>query len=333
MATNVEMPKFGLSMEEGTIVAWLRNEGEIVKKGEAIAEVTTEKITNTVEAPADGILKQILAKTDETLPCGATIAIIADEGEEIPSLSEKGCCCGECVEVNAAETDSINYIEMPKFGLSMEEGTVTAWFKAEGDSINQSEAVAEITTEKITNTVEAPASGILRKILVAEGETVACGVPIGIIAAKDAVLPSDFEEKQELKQEVASVESQQAPAQTVSIQASKRPLSEIIITPKAEKLAKEKGLDYSYIVGTGIGGAITISDIKNYLASGAVQHSIQDAEKIETTAKMSQMRSIISDRMMQSLSESAQTTMVMDVDVTNLVKLYKEKRSEFKAQN
>jgi pyruvate dehydrogenase E2 component (dihydrolipoamide acetyltransferase) len=86
MAVFIEMPKFGLSMEEGTITAWLKSEGEAVDKGEEIAEVTTEKITNTVEAPASGILVKILLQQNETAVCGANIGIIARRNEDISAL-------------------------------------------------------------------------------------------------------------------------------------------------------------------------------------------------------------------------------------------------------
>lgn len=71
---------------------------------------------------------------------------------------------------------------MPKWGLTMDSGTVGAWRKAEGDRVVQGEILVEIATEKITNELEAPVAGVLTKILVAEGtEEVAVGTPICII--------------------------------------------------------------------------------------------------------------------------------------------------------
>lgn len=86
MASKFIMPKLGLTMEEGTITAWLKNEGDIVKKGEAICEVTTEKLANEIEATDDGVLLKIVVHEDETVPCQATIAIIGEEGEDITDL-------------------------------------------------------------------------------------------------------------------------------------------------------------------------------------------------------------------------------------------------------
>lgn len=86
MASRFIMPKLGLTMEDGTITAWLKKEGDVVKKGEPICEVTTEKLANEIEATADGILLKIVVAEDETVPCQETIAIIGEEGEDITEL-------------------------------------------------------------------------------------------------------------------------------------------------------------------------------------------------------------------------------------------------------
>ncbi len=65
-------------------------------------------------------------------------------------------------------------VKLPKLGLTMEEGTITRWFKKVGDQVTEGEKLFEVETDKLTNEIEAKASGTLTKILVAEGETVAC---------------------------------------------------------------------------------------------------------------------------------------------------------------
>ena len=76
-------------------------------------------------------------------------------------------------------------ILMPKLGLTMERGTVTKWFKKMGDAVAEGEPVAEIETDKLTNEVEAPTTGVLLEILVAEGEDAEVLAPIGVIGEAD----------------------------------------------------------------------------------------------------------------------------------------------------
>jgi len=81
MAYQVIMPKWGLTMKEGTIARWLKAEGEPVQAGEALLEVETDKITNVVEAPGTGVLFQIVAAAGEVAPVQALLAVIAAPGE------------------------------------------------------------------------------------------------------------------------------------------------------------------------------------------------------------------------------------------------------------
>jgi len=92
MAVNVVMPKLGLTMTKGTLNKWLIKVGDKVKKGDAVAEISSEKITNVVEAPADGILGKILVNEGEEVPVATPIGIIISEGEkldEIPKAAAK----------------------------------------------------------------------------------------------------------------------------------------------------------------------------------------------------------------------------------------------------
>jgi len=86
MAIKVIMPKLGLTMKEGTIVNWLKLEGDVVQKGDPIFEVETEKITNEVEAKQDGYLRKILIPAGDTVSCQTVVAIIGNADEDISSL-------------------------------------------------------------------------------------------------------------------------------------------------------------------------------------------------------------------------------------------------------
>jgi pyruvate dehydrogenase E2 component (dihydrolipoamide acetyltransferase) len=80
MATEVILPKWGLTMEEGSLAAWRKKEGDQVAEGDIIADVETEKITNELEAPVSGVIKEILVEEGtEDLPVGTVLCIIAED--------------------------------------------------------------------------------------------------------------------------------------------------------------------------------------------------------------------------------------------------------------
>jgi pyruvate dehydrogenase E2 component (dihydrolipoamide acetyltransferase) len=83
MATEIKLPRLGQGMESGTVVRWLKQEGDSVEKGEPLYEVDTEKVTQEVEADASGVLLKIAVQEGE-VPVGQTVAVIGEEGEDVP---------------------------------------------------------------------------------------------------------------------------------------------------------------------------------------------------------------------------------------------------------
>lgn len=220
------------------------------------------------------------------------------------------------------------FLEMPKFGLTMEEGTIVAWLKKEGELVVKGEPLLEVATEKITNTVEAPAGGILKQILVKEEETVECGVYIGVIDDGTGAAETCSESSRTV---AGTLRSTADPVSVSSIctagaEQCTAASQQVKITPKARGLAEKHGVDYYDLCGTGIDGAITLADVKKCLAGPPLQ--TQGYNEI----KMSEMRRAISRKMMESLHSSAQTTLAMDMDVTNLDELYRNNKSKFKAE-
>jgi len=104
VAVNVTMPKWGLTMKEGKISKWFKSEGDAIQKGEHFFEVETEKITNVVEAAAEGVVFQIVVAAGTTVPVGTIVAVIAAAGEQPERI--EGVQAGELVEEEPAATGS-----------------------------------------------------------------------------------------------------------------------------------------------------------------------------------------------------------------------------------
>jgi pyruvate/2-oxoglutarate dehydrogenase complex dihydrolipoamide acyltransferase (E2) component len=87
MATEVTLPRLGQGMEAGTIVRWLKAEGDAVDRDEPLYELDTEKVTQEVEAGVSGVLLKILAAEGAEIQVGTPICVIGEAGEEIPAAS------------------------------------------------------------------------------------------------------------------------------------------------------------------------------------------------------------------------------------------------------
>src|SRR5260221_10425245 len=98
MATEVKLPRLGQGMESGTIVKGLKSEGEAVKKGEALYELDTDKVTQEVEAEANGVLLKIAIPEGE-VEVGRTIGFIGDAGEDIAESAEADSAKPEAAQV------------------------------------------------------------------------------------------------------------------------------------------------------------------------------------------------------------------------------------------
>jgi pyruvate dehydrogenase E2 component (dihydrolipoamide acetyltransferase) len=107
VASEIKLPRLGQGMESGTIVKWLKSEGERVEKGEPLYELDTDKVTQEVEADASGVLLRIAVQEGE-VPVGRTIAVIGEEGEDVPA-SMNG---GEEPPPRSAESD-VQTVEAP----------------------------------------------------------------------------------------------------------------------------------------------------------------------------------------------------------------------------
>jgi len=161
-----------------------------------------------------------------------------------------------------------DYFNLPMLGQTMEEGTITKWLKAEGDYIRRGDIIAEVMTDKANLEVDATVEGYLRKILVAEGETVPVNAPIAIISKTpdediSALLSTGAKSE---PSPVATVAQPPQPVQTTAPAGDAAPAQErLFISPRARRLAQEKGVPLMSLAGRGTGpqGRILERDVES----------------------------------------------------------------------
>lgn len=162
-------------------------------------------------------------------------------------------------------------IVMPKWGLSMQEGLITQWLKQEGEPIAKGEAVLEVETEKMTNVVEAPESGILAKILYPAGTQVPVTQIIALITAPGEAVPEFAAPAPAGAAADAAASNGAAAAPAPAAPPAAPPTGAIPAMPAARRLAKEHGIDLATIQGSGANGAITKEDVERALAARGTQ--------------------------------------------------------------
>jgi pyruvate dehydrogenase E2 component (dihydrolipoamide acetyltransferase) len=179
---------------------------------------------------------------------------------------------------------------MPKWGLSMKTGLIVEWLKKAGDAVQEGEPIVEIESEKATNEVEAPVSGIMRTIEIEEGDSAPVGAAIAVITLPGEELSDEqvadlIREDAELKRQRAEKMTKQAAPKAAGTGAPSKvvraPVSaggRVNASPAARRMAQELGVDLTIIVGTGPGGMIGREDVQR-AAEEAKAASTEEAEE------------------------------------------------------
>jgi len=257
-------------------------------------------------------------------------------------------------------------VVMPQMGESIFEGTITRWLKKAGDAVQKDEPLFEISTDKVDAEIPSPVSGVLREICVGEGETVQVNTVVAVIGGAGAVSQGDGSPAREANaQNGAAVETREAappspaPMPEPAPDATPEPefLPETVrSSPLVRRMAREQGLDLRRISGTGSGGRITKDDVLRYVKNGGAAAAA--AEKIPPKAAcadspgtqpgmpaapqvplegklepMSRMRSIIAQRMVESVQSMPHAYMVYRIDMTRVARLRERERAGFEKRH
>jgi len=244
-------------------------------------------------------------------------------------------------------------VEMPKMGDTMEEGKILRWIKHEGDEVKKGESLAEVETDKVNIDIEAFASGILRKIIISEGESAPIGAPIAYIGAADEPVPGEAggdggngkaaaNGKAKKGQEKSAVRTSAAPVASASsavaaapavVLPTAEPDGRVFISPLARRLAEEHNIDYRQIRGTGPNGRIIKLDVESALKQGVPTAvaaaptftfepqpaSIDAGEVVEIP--LTTMRRTIAKRLTQSMQSAPHFYVTSVIDTGKLSEL------------
>ncbi len=222
-------------------------------------------------------------------------------------------------------------LPMPKLGLTMEEGTILKWIKSEGEEVEKGEMILQIQTDKVEYEVESPDGGILLKTFAAEGDVVPCGDNIAVIGAEgedtgsfqngaaEPVAPAQAPTSEPVTPEPAAPEPVAPPAVQPAT-------GRVLASPAARRVARELGVDYRTLRGSGPGGRIVQADVQAAVDSGAPRSMPAAPPAAQTgppavasAAPVAGMRKVIVERMAASWDQVPRITLQAEVDLTNLL--------------
>jgi len=381
------MPQLGESVTEGTVTRWLKAVGDTVSADEPLLEVSTDKVDTEIPSPVSGVLTEIIAGEDAVVLVGGALAVISESGTPAAAApaqqtvstpapssdSTSSPAMSAAVTPTPSSSGLITPVVLPALGESVTEGTVTRWLKAIGDSVAADEALLEVSTDKVDTEIPSPVAGILLEITVGEDGVAQVGGQLGTIGAPSgatsapapvtpapvptsdaATAPAAAESKPEPVVQVAT------PAPVASSLSAPAGNTNAYATPLVRKIAAERGVDLSTVVGTGVGGRIRKEDIvsapstltpvvvnearpvdsKPFVPPVTVAPTIPNpapkaapaSELRGRTEPMTRLRKVIAERMVESLQISAQLTSVVEVDVTRISSLRNRSKAAFESR-
>ncbi|WP_139983989.1 2-oxoglutarate dehydrogenase, E2 component, dihydrolipoamide succinyltransferase [Nocardioides litoris] len=306
-ATSVTLPALGESVTEGTVTRWLKQVGDDVAVDEPLLEVSTDKVDTEIPSPVAGTLLEIKVEEDETVEVGAELAVIGDQGASPADASGSAAPEAQPKDEEQAAKKAEQEEQIAEEKGELPPGDETPEKEKETPSAQEPEPAPTPAVEPEPKASSAAPAG----------DSGASGTPAGGSATDGGGY----------------------------------------VTPLVRKLAAQHDVDLSSVTGSGVGGRIRKQDVLDAAkakeaaqaaqaapaasapaaqaapaapaASGGAPAPVTPSPLRGTTEKISRLRKIIAERMVDSLQSGAQLTQVIEVDVTNIARLREATKADF----
>ena len=362
MAQIINMPRLSDTMEEGVVAKWIVNIGDVIKEGDILAEIETDKATMEFESFHEGTLLHIGVKEGETASVDSLLAIVGEKDEDITSLlNNDSKISGQLDLVEQiketeksddnpdnnidlkSKNNNFQVIKMPRLSDTMEEGTVSSWLVNIGDQVKEGDILAEIETDKATMEFESFYEGTLLYIGINEGETALVDSLLAIIGEENADFQSvlknvDESENLDISKPEQLNEIEQLKEKPVIENQDQISSNRVLASPLAKKIAKEKNIDLSTVHGSGDNGRITKLDVETHFSKSPqtskenklekqsipkVENIVEGTESFEEIEN-SQMRKAIARRLKESKFSAPHYYLNIECDMDNAIAFRKQ---------
>lgn len=340
--TDIVIPNVGESVSEVTIASWMKQAGDAVKKDDPIVEIETDKASQELVAPEDGVLSEILVSEGDTVAVGTLIAKMGEGSGTADAVKGDAEVKAHTETANSNESaGSALDIDVPNVGESVSEVTVASWMKAVGDAVAKDEPIVELETDKAAQELVAPRAGVLTEILVSEGDIATIGQTIARLGESSG--------SGDLPGPAASSKGDEGGGLAGAPGANVDGVpNDVRVMPAAAKIIRENNLDASKIEGTGKDGRILKADAQQALEAGTATLSApvaaaptppavptpappapsapRETGEREERVRMSRLRQTIARRLKDAQNTAAMLTTYNEADMSEIMAL----RSKYK---
>ncbi len=292
MATEFKLPELGENIESADVANVLVNEGDTVKKDQAIIEIETDKATIEVPSTVEGTITKLLVKSGDKVKVGAVVMVVDEAGKAAESKSENKS--EKKIESKTEDVKTEPEVEpkavlsakssgkkeiidfhLPDLGENIEAADVLNVLVKAGDVIEVDQAILEIETDKATIEVPTTVAGKVVDVLIKSGSKAKVGdvvlkVETGVTAAEESKQVEVKKEEITESPKVASKKETVPTGERTVMQASELDNQPPILkgaapaAPSVRRIAREIGVDINKVPGTGPGGRISMDDVKAF---------------------------------------------------------------------
>lgn len=294
MTIEIKLPELGENIESADVVSLLVKEGDVIQKDQGLFEIETDKATIEVPSTQNGTVQRILIKAGDKIKVGQAVLLIEDssamqekaEVRKDESVTKKSPASKvnsqnelAAQPVLAEEVSELLDVALPDLGENIESADVAAILVKPGDKIEKDQSIIEIETDKATIEVPSIFAGEVVEVYVKTGTKSKVGAPIIKLKVFGQTLTPQPETTDSVKRSVTEPQKaaeQIRPAETIqkeekvlgiSTQGYQQPTitkGSAPAAPSVRRIAREIGIDINEVPGTGVGGRISMDDVKAY---------------------------------------------------------------------
>ena len=305
MTTEIKVPVLPESVADATVATWHVQVGEKFSRDQVLVDIETDKVVLEVPATSDGVLTEISQAEGATVLGNQVIGVFS-EGSEAADATPAAAPASAPAE--SGDASKVIDIIVPVLPESVADATVATWHVAEGDKVSVDQHLVDIETDKVVLEVVAQDSGVIGKIIHAEGDTVLGSQKIGELNAG-------------------------ASANTTATATSEEAISaDELASPSVRRLMTEKGLSASDVKGSGKGGRISKEDVEAAVAAKSSQAKAPAApvapavaqdlgERSQKRVPMTRLRKTIATRLLEAKNSTAMLTTFNEVNMKPIMDL------------